>query len=130
MSSILLSSIIRYFEPIVIISINCHLNVALSVRLNGTAPGTEKVAHYESKETRSSLKGGTGCIPLSCATSQDKDMGVIRKEEEEDLRSDTLSQLDDDCAENLGSIPVVVTGRAMKTAPEVIKKKAKRQKRF
>ena len=67
---------------------------------------------------------------MSCATSQDKDMGVIRKEEEEDLRSDTLSQLDDDCAENLGSIPVVVTGRAMKTAPEVIKKKAKRQKRF
>ena len=109
---------------------NCYLDIIILIRLNGTAPGTEKVAHYESKETRSSLKGGVGYIPLSGGTSQDKDAGLIRKEEEEDLRSDNLSQLDDDCAENLGSIPGVVTGRGTKTAPEAIKKKAKRQKRF
>ena len=60
--------------------------------------------------------------------SQDKDAGLIRKEEEEDLRSENLSQLDDDCAENLGSVPGVVTGRGTKTAPEAIKKKAKSQK--
>lgn len=71
------------------------------------------------------MKNGGAYIPLLCVAQEDRDV-AHKREEEDETRSENLSQLDDDCGENTGG----TAGRGTKTVSEVVKKKVKRQKRF